>query len=230
MRVAALGFTPISAPMSAVRPLPARLPPPASVQAVVLTSANALPAFLAAPGLLPTMALELSAVPVLAVGDATASRARATGFTSVISADGDAEALAALVARHCTPGLGTLLLPTARREGLVLARRLRAAGFAVVRRAVYVTVPQSSLARPAVDGLSRGAVDAVLFYSAAAARRFAILLPAALPASCLHLVDALALSPAVAAPLATLPWRRIRVAARPTQDALLTLLTDPNDE
>ena len=167
---------------------------------------------------------------MLAVGDTTAARARAAGFTSVISAGGDAAALAALVARRCVPANGALLLPTARGEGLLLAGLLRAAGFAVLRRAVYAAVPQNSLAPAAVEALSRGAVDAALFFSAATARRFATLLPAALPATCLHAVDALALSPAVAAPLAALPWRRIRVAARPTQDALLTLLADPNDE
>ena len=228
MRVAALGFTPIMTPMLAIRPLPARLPPPARLQAVVLTSANALPALLAT--LLPGRGAELRALPVLAVGDATAARARAAGFTSVTSAGGDAAALAALVARRCAPANGALLLPTARGEGLLLAGLLRAAGFAVLRRAVYAAVPQNSLAPAAVAALSRGAVDAALFFSAATARRFATLLPAALPATCLHAVDALALSPAVAAPLAALPWRRIRVAARPTQDALLTLLTDPNDE
>ena len=228
MRVAALGFTPIMTPMLAIRLLPARLPPPARLQAVVLTSANALPSLLAT--LLPGRGAELRALPVLAVGDATAARARAAGFTSVTSAGGDAAALAVLVARRCVPANGALLLPTARGEGLLLAGLLRAAGFAVLRRAVYAAVPQNSLAPAAVAALSRGAVDAALFFSAATARRFATLLPAALPATCLHAVDALALSPAVAAPLAALPWRRIRVAARPTQDALLTLLTDPNDE
>jgi hypothetical protein len=47
-----------------------------------------------------------------------------------------------------------------------------------------------------------------------------------LPAACLGDIAALALSPAVAAPLAALPWHRLRVADRPTQDALLTLLAE----
>lgn len=217
-RVAALGFTPIAAPMLAIRPLPARLP--TKIQAVLLTSANALPALPAA----------LHPVPLLAVGDATAARARAAGFASVTSAGGDATALAALVARSLTPANGALLLPAARGEGMALARLLRAAGFAVQRRTVYVALPQNMLAPSTAEALSRGTVAAALFFSAATARQFATLLPAALPVSCLQAVDALALSAAVAAPLAALPWRRLRVAARPTQDALLTLLADPNHE
>lgn len=218
IRVAAMGFTPIAAPMLAIRPLPARLP--ARIQAVLLTSANALPALPAS----------LHALPLLAVGDATTARARAAGFAAVTSADGDATALAALVARSLAPSNGALLLPTARGEGTVLAGLLRAAGFAVQRRTVYAAVPQKSFPRPAAEALARGTVAAALFFSAAAARQFATLLPAALPLSCLRAVDALALSAAVATPLAALPWRSLRVAARPTQDELLTLLADPNDE
>jgi hypothetical protein len=79
------------------------------------------------------------------VGDATAARARAAGFGDVTSAGRNAEALAALVGARCRADGGTLLLPTAEGEGLVLARTLRAAGFAVARRTVYAAVPQNTL-------------------------------------------------------------------------------------
>ena len=215
-RVAALGRAPIACPMLAITGLTVRLPPAGRVQAVLLTSGNAVPALDAA----------LHDVPVFAVGDATADRARAAGFAEVHSAAGDAAALAALVARACRPGAGALLLPTARGEGLALAAALRKAGFAVLRRTVYAAVPQDCFPTAARDALLRGEVGAALFFSPATARNFVRLLPASLPAGSLAAVDALALSPAVAAPLASLPWRRIRVAARPDQDALLTLLAD----
>lgn len=216
-RVAGLGFVPILAPVLAIAVLPARLPAAGKVQAVLVTSGNALPA----------LGPQFHGVPVLAVGDATAARARAAGFADVTSAGRNAEALAALVQERCRPGGGALLLPTARGEGLVLARLLRGAGFAVVRRTVYAAMPQNALPAAAAEALSRGTVAAALFFSPATARSFTKLLLAALPAGCLKAVDALALSPAVAAPLAPLPWRRLRVADRPSQDALLTLLADP---
>ena len=216
-RVAGLGFVPILAPVLSIVPLPARLPKAAGVQAVLLTSGNALP----------VLGPEFLEVPVLAVGDATAARARAAGFGNVTSAGRNAEALAALVGARCRADGGTLLLPTGEGEGLVLARTLRAAGFAVARRTVYAAVPQNTLPVAAESALARGEVAAALFFSPATARSFTKLLLAALPAGCLKAVDALALSPAVAAPLAPLPWRRLRVADRPSQDALLTLLADP---
>lgn len=219
-RVAALGLVPILAPMLAIRPLSHVVLSAAGVQAVLVTSANALPALGAA----------LHGVPVLAVGDATAERTRAAGFADVTSAGRDAAALARLVSRCCTPGGGALLLPTARGEGLFLAGQLRAAGFAVRRRAVYVAAPQKVFPAAAAVALSRRTVGAALFFSPATARNFCRLLRAAMPPDCLAAVDALVLSAAVGAPLASLPWRRIRVAARPDQDALLTLLADMIDE
>ena len=219
-RVAALGFVPILAPLLAIRPLAVRLPAGDRLQAVLLTSANALPALGAA----------FHGVRLLAVGDATAARARAAGFTDVASAGADAAALARLVARHCTPKGGALLLPTARREGMALARRLRDAGFAVQRRAVYAAEPQGKFPDAANAALAQGTVAAVLFFSPSTARGFVRLARPALLEGCLCAVDALALSPAVAVPLARLPWRRIRVAARPDQEALLTLLADPKNE
>ena len=214
-RVAALGFAPVMAPVLRIAGLPVRLGDPAGVRAVLLTSGNALPA----------LGAVWHPVPVLAVGDATAARARAAGFATVESAGRDAAALAGLVAARCRPG-DVLLLPTARGEGLALARTLRDAGFVVRRRAVYAALPQARLPAEAVAALAAGTVRAALFFSPGAAGGFARLLRGAVPASCLAAVEALALSPAVAAPLAPLPWRRLRVADRPTQDALLTLLAD----
>ena len=215
-RLAALGFLPVAAPVLRIAPLPARLPPSSTVQAVVVTSANAVSALGAA----------FHHVPLYTVGDATAAQARAAGFADVTSAGGNAEALAGLLFRCLSPSHGALLLPTARGEGLSLDGNLRQAGFAVLRRAVYAAVPHKSLPAAAGAALSRGEACAALFFSPATARSFTKLLLAALPAECVMAVDALALSPAVAAPLASLPWRRIRVAARPDQDALLTLLAD----
>ncbi len=211
-----MGLVPIIAPVLAIAPLPARLPPAASVQAVLVTSGNALAA----------LGTAFHGRKLLAVGDATAARARAAGFADVASAAGDAAALAEVVRGCCTPGAGALLLPTARGEGQWLARRLRAAGFTVLRRAVYAALPHGSLSAAARTALERKAVGAALFFSAATARSFTNLLLAAMPGECLKAVDAMAISPAVAEPLSVLPWRRVRVAARPSQDALLTLLAD----
>jgi uroporphyrinogen-III synthase len=211
-RLLAMGFTPVSAPMLTIRPrapLPAR---PVAPQAILVTSANAIPALPAA----------WRARPLLAVGDATAARAVAAGFTRVESAGADAAALAALVIARCRPHGGALLLASGMGQGLTLAASLRAAGFTVQRRIAYAARPAESLPAPAAAALAAGRVGTILFFSPATARGFVVLLQrAGLP---ICGVEALAISQAAAIPLALLPWRGIRVASHPNQDALLALL------
>ena len=85
--VAARGFDPVVAPVLEIRT--GTLAPVPPVDAVLVTSRNALPA------------LDESYRPVrlLAVGRATAARATACGFTDVLHADGDAADLILLAQR-----------------------------------------------------------------------------------------------------------------------------------
>jgi uroporphyrinogen-III synthase len=213
-RVAAMGLRPIQAPMLEIAPLRARLPQPGRLQAVLITSANALPAL---PG-------AYHALPLLAVGDTTAARARAAGFRDVQSAAGDVHALVALVLARCDPAGAPLLLAAGRDRGANPTPALQARGFAVIRRSVYAAAPVSALPEQARAALESGAVRAALFFSPATARAFVRLLRAALPPECVSRVEALAISRATETALAPLPWRRIRVASRPNQNELLALL------
>lgn len=212
-RLAARGFAPVIAPLLRTRVLAAALPRPDAIQAILLTSGNAVPALPPA----------LHSVAVLAVGDATAARACAAGFTDVSSAGGDAAALADLAARRCDPAARPLLLACGRGQGVPLSAMLRRDGFRVLRRCVYVSVVAARLPPDAARALREGGTVAALFFSAETARAFARCLPASLHAS-LAPVAGLAISPAAAEPLQSLPWRALRVARRPNQDELLALL------
>lgn len=211
-RLVAIGRTPLVAPVLDIVPIAADLPPPGGVQAVLVTSANALPALAG-----------YRALPLLAVGDATASRARANGFAAVASAGSDGRALAAMAARLCNPAGAPLLLAGQQDQGHGLAQALRDAGFAVVHCAVYAARPVAALPEAARAALCGRTVEAALFFSAATAQAF-VALAASLPPDTFHLVVSLALSPDTAAALAALPWHRIRLAAAPNQDELLGLL------
>jgi len=213
-RVAALGFQPVVAPFLAVRALRPRLPPPQRLQAVLATSGNAMAA-------LPASHRHLR---LLAVGDATASRARAAGFASVESADGDATALAALAARTCQANAAPLLLLSGRGQGAALAAALRSRGFRVMRRVVYEVVPVPVLPAAARACLAASGLHAALFFSAETARHAVRLLRRARLQEAVCDVEALAIGQQAAVALQALPWRRIRVAARPNQDAMLALL------
>ena len=218
-RVAALGLRPVIAPLLEIRELRTLLPPSGRVQAVLAASSNAIPA-------LPASHRHL---PLFAVGDATAARARAAGFARVASADGDAAALVALVARSCDRRAGPLLLACGRSQGKALATDLRTRGFAVVRRVVYAAVPLDALPNAVRDALATGALRSAMFFSAETARQCVTLLRAAGLDEAVRRVDALAIGQPAAMALEALPWRRIRVAARPNQDAMLALLDDRTD-
>jgi len=209
-RVAALGLVPVPAPMLHIQTLTLR--PAPDVRAVLVTSGNALPPLPAA----------LHRLPLLAVGDATAARAREAGFTNVCSADGDAAALAALAAQTLPPRV-PLLLATGAGQGAALVADLRARGFPVHRRAVYAARPVRRLPAAALDALAGQDVRAALFLSADTACAFVQALPAALHRG-LAGVDALAIGQPAADVLMQLPWRRVRVSANPTLVSVMALL------
>ena len=199
-RLTALGFQPLTAPLLAVR----RLTPAidlTGVAGLAFTSANGVEAFAA---LTPARTQ-----PVFTVGDATAMAARAAGFTDVRSASGDVHALARLIA---AAAVQPILAPGAREPAADLAALL--AGQAQVRTlAVYEAVETGI--QPPPD------FDAVLVHSPRAAR--------ALGPHAGALVDrlAVAISPAAAAPLRDLRLGEIRIAATPTDAALLQGLGAP---
>lgn len=184
--------------------------------ATLLTSRNAVAA----------CASSLFDLPVFAVGTATARRATEAGFKRVFNADGDADALAKLVANTMSPADGALFLPTGQGQGGAIASALRLQGFRVIRRVAYRTVCTPTLPAAAVIDLRNGALSAAMFFSGETARHFVHLIQAAGLANAVRDVDAVSISEAAAMPLRSLPWRCIGVAAKPNQDAMLVLLND----
>ena len=216
--VAGLGLLPLACPMLRIAPRRPALPQLARLDAIVLTSGQSVEPLARTAAAQPS----LFKIPVLAVGDRTAQRARDAGFVEVRSAQGDAGALVALVDAGVPPG-ASILLASGARQGLGLAASLRAGGRIVHRRVVYAAAPIPTLRGEAQAALAAGTVCAGLFFSAETAASFATRCPASLLSS-LSAVDALAIGHAAATVLGALPWRTVRVAARPQADALLELL------
>jgi uroporphyrinogen-III synthase len=197
-RLAALGHTPLIAPLLAVRAIAARIDL-GGVGALAFTSRNGVTAFAALTA--------ARALPVFTVGDATARAARAAGFASVRSADGDLSALATLIR---TEGAGLCILnPTAAEPAGDLAALV---GDPVRIRSVAVYRTVATGAAPPHGW------ETVLIHSPRAARILAGSRPE-IRGRC-----AVALSPAAAAPLATLDFAEVRIAAAPTEDALMDAL------
>jgi uroporphyrinogen-III synthase len=204
-RVAALGLTPVIAPVLEVRYEPHAVIDLTGVEALAFTSQHGVHGFARLSG--------ERALPVFTVGKATADYARGVGFGQVASADGDADALAALIA-GAQPRPARVLNPTAREPAADLVGLLADRGVEGVPVVVYATVR-----RPFREAL--GQFDAILVHSARAARVLAADVAGEPEAARL---DAYAISEAAAAPLRGLGLRSVSVAVRPDEASLLALL------
>ncbi len=201
--LATLGFTPVLAPLLAIRPLDAR-PDLTGVQALAFTSRNAVQVF--------AELLGDRAPPVFAVGDATAASAREAGFHDVRSAGGDLHALAALVRAE---GAGLSILHPCAAEPAGHLAALVGDTARVTPLAVYEAVE--------TDATAPEVWDAVLIHSPRAARALA----ARLSAQDARGRIAVVISSAAATRLSVRGLAEIRIAAAPTEDALLAALGKP---
>ncbi len=208
----ALGHVPVLAPVLRIEPM--IIAAPRHVAAIAITSGQALAGLPSA----------LRALPLYAVGDASARRAFEAGFRWVESAGGTARDLARLMADRLPPG-AAVLLASGVGNGLDLASDLRAAGLRVSRRVAYRTVPAETLAIAAIAALEADEVDFVLIFSPVSARRFVALVQGAGVEPGLRRVMAIAISAAAAAPLAALSLRGVRIAMAPDQKHMLALLS-----
>jgi uroporphyrinogen-III synthase len=167
----ARGFEVLQAPMLRFAAVPFQDDTDARYGAVIVTSANALRAI--EPQLAGSRLLEL---PLLAVGEHTASAARHAGFGQVIAAKGDAAALrdlvlAAVRSKQLKRG-STLLYLAGADLARDLAVELGEKGFTVVTHTTYRMIPVSSLPREVCDAFVANEVEAVLHYSRRSARAF----------------------------------------------------------
>jgi uroporphyrinogen-III synthase len=198
-------------PLLTIAPVADVIPALDGVQAILLTSANAVPA-------LRGTNLRL---PVFVVGEATARAAREHGCEQVHVAAGDARSLVRLVVARCRPSEGTLLHLCGAEVRPGLAQPLEAADFALRRQAVYRVVAANSLSAQAIAAIRRRAIDAVLLFSPRTASVLVGLLAGHELAGCLGRTEAICLSAAVAEPCRGLQWKAVRIAARPEVGSLL---------
>lgn len=166
------------------------------------------------------------AVRVFAVGDATARAASAAGFGVVESAGGDVDDLARLVTRRLHPATGKLLHAAGSEVAGDLAGALGAAGFVVERAVLYEARATVMLTRETARLIEDAQVDLALFFSPRSAAIFARLTGAANVGPGLAAATAISISAAVDAALGELPFGARRVAARPTQAALLARIDE----
>jgi uroporphyrinogen-III synthase len=183
--------------------------------AVVMTSANAARTVARHPRRETITALE-----AFTVGRHTAEAARAAGFRTVHSADGDkddlADCLLARIGEHSAP---LLYLAGEERAG-----DLATSGMPVVTVVAYRAVKVERFAPAVAEALGQGALDGVLHFSARTAQAYldcaareAMLERALAP---MHFC----LSQQVAQPLSAAGAAAIRIAPRPDEAAMIELV------
>jgi len=188
----------------------------AGVQAILCTSANGVRAL--------ARLTDARALPLFAVGEASAARARDEGFARVESAGGSLADLAALARERLRPDEGRLLHVAGSDVAGDLAGMLRTIGFAVDRAVLYEARPAAGLSGACVRALAAGIVDFALFFSPRTALIFARLAERAGVAEALGPVTAVSISGAAGAALGCLRFREHHIAERPDQPALLAAL------
>jgi uroporphyrinogen-III synthase len=187
------------------------------VQALVLTSANGARAV--------ARRTEARNIAVVAVGPATAGAARAAGFAHVSESSGEGvQALASFVQHTLRSSDGALLHPAGSMTAGDLTGALETCGFRVRREVIYDAQPVDHLSGAVVADLSAGLIDAATFFSPRTAALFVELAEEENLESALEGVRAICLSPAVAAALVPVRFRAIKVAEKPSQDAMLAAI------
>ena len=193
------------------------------VQALVVTSRNALRALAQNP------ALEAARhLPLFSVGRATSALARTLGFRTVYTGDQSAKSLPRLITINARPDAGTLLhlagKHLARNTGAELARM----GFQLDQVVLYESRAVDTLPGPVIAGLRARQIRGVLLMSPRTARQFAKLitefgLEAVLPG-----LTCFCLSPQIAGVFDTLgsgfSGIKRAVSGRPQLDAFMELI------
>lgn len=213
-RLAPLGITALIDPLLTIEPTGADLPPLDPFVAIAVTSRQGAQALAAAT---PRRDLRL-----VAVGQATATVLRESGFAEVTTADGDVAALSAFIARSVPPG--PLLHAAGTTVAGDLAGSLAGHGFAVTTVALYRAVAARALSAATRAALSDGSLNGAAFFSPRSAAVFVNLTTEESLTDTVRTLDGYCLSTAVADAARALPWRRLLTATRPDAGAMVELI------
>ena len=185
-----------------------------TASAIIITSANAVPAL---EGLDP-------AIRILAVGPDTALAAKVAGFSNVMAATGTASSLLDMVKHQWQPEDGTLAYASGQHVSVDVAGALALKGYSCQRLKVYATNQVLQLPKETVGLFRRGEIDAVLFMSVRTADAFSELVASAGISDSCKTARSLSLSTKIAARLGHLLWIESLTAASPTREGILRVV------
>lgn len=219
------GHEPIVSPLTILEFIPCDLAtaaPTATIAGIVVTSRNALRG-IARVG----VPAGLQSLPLFCVGEDTAEMARDMGFRTVITGPGDAAGLAKVVRQDVPVQAGCLLRLTgemASKAPQRLSDALRNAGYDVRDVLCYRTTPHPSLTPQAITALTRNEVDLVVLMSPLAASTYLQAIAFAGLTVRSENTKYVCLSQAVADALVGVPREVKKIADKPNQSGLLSVI------
>lgn len=214
----ARGHEPVLAPLLEIEFLPDVDLQLEGAQAVVITSRNALRALAGHK-----QREEVVALPLIAVGEATAWAGREFGFHEVTIGPGTGAGLPPIIRREVHPEKGALVHIAAEKVAFDLKEALEVDGYEVRRPVLYRSHAVESLPESVVSELASGAINNVLLLSPRTARTFARLAQAEGVAAAAQGLVCYCLSKAIAEAVAPLGCA-VRVPVHPREEELLALL------
>ena len=215
----ARGHTTAHDPLLRIDLLPPPKFDPARLQAIAVTSSNALRAIDGTETL-----ASLLTLPVFAVGDATAAAARTMGFAQVRTGGGAAADLLPTILGATKTENGAVLYLRGETVAFDLAAPLTAAGLTVIAAVVYRAVAAKAFAPETIAGLVRGTISGVVLTSPRSAETYAHLAEIAGLAGEVAHIPHFCLSARVAAGLSDLADSSVRIARRPNLQELVALI------
>jgi uroporphyrinogen-III synthase len=173
--------------------------------------------------------LELFDHPCYCVGEATGEAAHRFGFTEIRNGDSDSAQLAKKIIDDGATTKRLLHI-----SGDIADNKahdiLAPKGVELIPWPVYHARAATDFSRETTNAFRAGEINAILLFSPRSAQILVSLLQkSGLVQSCFS-IAAIALSQAVANMLKNIPWRELRVATAPTEEAVLTCLGKRPDD
>jgi uroporphyrinogen-III synthase len=190
-------------------------------QALIATSRNALRALKASPAL-----AEARAMPLFAVGRATATEGRTLGFETVVTGAGTAAELVGHILASLDPAGGLLVHLAGDTLAANLKAELEAHGFRVVQPVVYRMLPASALSADTIEQLAMGEIEGVILMSPRTAAVYVTLVRKHGLAATIRPLPHFCLSQPVARRLEPLGSVRIEIAEAPRLEEVLALIEE----
>jgi uroporphyrinogen-III synthase len=211
-------YEPVVEPLLEIIPL-AEPRPDVNVQAVMITSPNALDALAGNQTV-----SHLFHLPCFCVGVRTAAKAKQFGFIHVLHSASDGRELAQLIASSLTHSCKVILHICGRDVASGAQEELRKSSFDVTRWFVYTAHKAVDFTPETLKRLQAKKLDAVLVFSTRTADALALLMTKHHLTGVCKKMAAIGLSDAATGPLKPFSWRVLASADTPSEDAMIECL------